>query len=333
MRRRARGQAVVELALGALVFVTIVTFGIYFAEVGFLTLKVQESASSALWDLTGRPLHDYRAMDNTNKRNGAIADVESASNARYKGYKGYGPGGGSGITQAMAKATPVQVTCEADSAIADWSDVDTDAVLGNKKIFTAGGLQASSGVRCAAEGSIEAWNVPKSFLEKGKHGYFKAKNWEAEGGAAGGILKVCALGRAKGGACPASFQMLVDDWGLQGTDESGLCALESGESCNNKGYKNLVRQVYDASFPGLQPAQKLAETIAGAAPIDPGIFWFSYSPTESGWVDPNYPAGEGPSDWHTGTGAGSRHQGYADAYASRFDFWLGMKDKWKPQRQ
>jgi len=40
--RRAAGQATVELALGTLVFVTLLTAGIYLAETSFLALKVHE---------------------------------------------------------------------------------------------------------------------------------------------------------------------------------------------------------------------------------------------------------------------------------------------------
>ena len=47
------GQATVELALGLLVFVTVLLFGIHFAEVGWLSLKVQEAGAWAMWEAAG----------------------------------------------------------------------------------------------------------------------------------------------------------------------------------------------------------------------------------------------------------------------------------------
>ena len=53
-----RGQGTTELALGLLLFVTVLIFGIHFAEIGYLSLKVQESATSALWDTTSAKMHE-----------------------------------------------------------------------------------------------------------------------------------------------------------------------------------------------------------------------------------------------------------------------------------
>src|SRR5262249_1175943 len=52
-----RGQAVVELALGSTVLVTVIAFGIYFAEVTFEGMKVEEAANSALFDTTDYKHH------------------------------------------------------------------------------------------------------------------------------------------------------------------------------------------------------------------------------------------------------------------------------------
>src|SRR5207249_4993558 len=60
-RRRARlvaGQAAAEAAIGMLVFVTVLMFGLHFAEVGYLTVKIQEAANGALWDTTAKKMHD-----------------------------------------------------------------------------------------------------------------------------------------------------------------------------------------------------------------------------------------------------------------------------------
>ena len=127
--------------------------------------------------------------------------------------------------------------------------------------------------------------------------------------------------------------MLVDDWGLQGDAESQPCMLEPTlTQCANAPYKKLVSQVWSASFPGLAATQQFALYAAGAAPINPNVFWFSYSPKETFWVDQNYPPGEGINDWHTGTGAMNRQSDYSVLYGQRKDFWLGKPQGWRPRR-
>ncbi len=67
-----RGQGTVEMALGVLLFVTVFIFGIHFAEVGYLSLKVQEASTSALWDTTSAKMHELP---------GNFADLQNAIGA------------------------------------------------------------------------------------------------------------------------------------------------------------------------------------------------------------------------------------------------------------
>ncbi|NPC81553.1 hypothetical protein HPC49_25425, partial [Pyxidicoccus fallax] len=112
--RAARGQSLVETALGLMVFVTILVFGIYFAEVGALSLKVQEAANFALWDATGRVLHD--PAEGQWGRRGAVADTEQEATTRYRDFDGRERMGDTGmpIQQAIARAQPIQVRCDAE---------------------------------------------------------------------------------------------------------------------------------------------------------------------------------------------------------------------------
>ena len=56
---RDRGQAVLEMSLGALLFVTVLLFGIHYAEVTFTQMKVTEAASSTMWDVTAGKMHHW----------------------------------------------------------------------------------------------------------------------------------------------------------------------------------------------------------------------------------------------------------------------------------
>ncbi|MFY0582594.1 hypothetical protein ACN28S_57375 [Cystobacter fuscus] len=105
MAKRAaarRGQALVETALGTMVFVTILVFGIYFAEVGALTLKVQEAANFALWEATGHVQHDPR--EGEFQRRGAVAQAEAEANRRYRDFDGRSSQGGGAMTVQLAIA-------------------------------------------------------------------------------------------------------------------------------------------------------------------------------------------------------------------------------------
>ena len=72
----ARGQATVELALGLLIFVTVLIFGIHFAEMGFLSLKVTEASASAIWDATAYQTHSK--LPNSNPRAGVARAVAAS---------------------------------------------------------------------------------------------------------------------------------------------------------------------------------------------------------------------------------------------------------------
>ena len=83
---RGRGQSTVEMALGLMVFVTVLVFGMHFAEVGFLSIKVQEASAGALWDTTARRMHtlpkDFAPLQTAMDQAGAQAQQ------RYQDFDG-----------------------------------------------------------------------------------------------------------------------------------------------------------------------------------------------------------------------------------------------------
>lgn len=83
-RRRARGQAVVELVLGLIVFVTILIFAIHFAEVGYLSVKVTEAAHSAIFDATGYKLHKWPR--DTSPASSAASRAGNDAQSRYQDF-------------------------------------------------------------------------------------------------------------------------------------------------------------------------------------------------------------------------------------------------------
>ena len=96
MQARQRGQSAVELALASLIFVTVLIFGIHFSEVGYLSLKVQEAANAALWDVTAMKMHNIFSPEWTDYQNSVSTD-QTNTTTRYQKYDGRASqSGGSG---------------------------------------------------------------------------------------------------------------------------------------------------------------------------------------------------------------------------------------------
>ncbi len=268
--RTAKGQSLVEMVLGLLVFVTVLIFGIHFAEVGFLSLKVQEAANSALWETTGVKMHDTAGPNWGLWQNG-VAPAQARAQAMYTDFDAFA-NTGSTVTQVFTQATNLQVSCRAMNAGADQLDYLAPPPLA-QAAFPAG----DSGSLCSAEAVLEGIRIPRSFLDGEP---FKAQHFNAV------PLKVCATGRAVGGSCPGALALVLDDWGFSGRDEAQQCplAVNGGAACDNQPYYDMARSVYDRSMGSFRykgAASKLASLVAGASPIDEDFFYMSFRGNES----------------------------------------------------
>ncbi|MCP3136555.1 TadE/TadG family type IV pilus assembly protein [Pyxidicoccus xibeiensis] len=217
-RGQARGSALVETALGTTLLVTIIAFGIYFAEVGYLSLKVQEAAISALWNGTHGQMHsipaDYEAADRSMERAADDATV------RYADFNGLSAvAGPPGITQTFTTGRNLSVRCDQRGPGPDW-----DGALLTRVVYRDQGP-----VNCGAEASLDLVNFPTSFLDNdAQGGLYQQPHADARFT----NLRVCSTGRPVGGVCTGSFSMLVDDWGLAGgspISEVLTCQLPLGQ--------------------------------------------------------------------------------------------------------
>jgi hypothetical protein len=221
LARRAltRGGALVETAIGATLMVTVIVFGIHFAEVGYLSLKVQESAISALWNGTHRKMHttafDYTAAD------GSMEDAGEDAQRRYADFNGLSyVNGPPGITQVFTTGQNLDVTCDLGGN-PNWG-----GTLLTQLIYRDQG-----GARCGAQADLSLFRFPTSFLDNDSAGgLYKERHADASLA----NLRVCATGRAVAGQCNGSFAMLVDDWGLAGgnvlTSETRTCQMPFGQA-------------------------------------------------------------------------------------------------------
>lgn len=304
MRPAQRGQAVVETALGILVFVSILVWGIHLAEMGYLAPKVHEAAASAMWDTTAELMH--RHPNDYSPRAQAIQQAGPNAESLYGAFDGRTNGKKSGnISLVFTGAGDLKVNCSQEN-------------IGNT---TQNNLQAypggEGGMGCYASAQFEAIKFPKHFVDQGPEGFFKTANYPPSLNK----LTFCSIGRAEGGNCDKSkIVMMMDDWGLSGaTNESADCLLQS---CQNTPFHDLVQKVYKQAYGGGSAGRAMATAIVGAAPGGPeDKFWMSYDKSP----DPGMAGGDqDPANWITNVVNGSRNPAFQPRpQSARF---LGIKD-------
>lgn len=307
-RASQRGQGTTELALGLLLFVTVLIFGIHFAEVGYLSLKVQEAATSALWDTTSARMHsltsDLQPLTNliSSDKPGQLAT------GRYKDFDGRtSKTGGAKVVQLFTSAEGLTVTCTEADGIAFQPSPSTTEVYKNV-----------SGMSCTARADLSpVQKFTRSFLDKGQGAFFDVPHYAV------GAIPVCGMGRVRGGKCEGGFGILLDDWGLSSNEEGRECKVLDGSGCANEAYYQSAQKVYQAHLPGMGASVKLASTIVGSAPINPATFFMSFRGQESGFQERENGGDSDPNDWKTTPGKGSRSGEYNTSYSRREPCFLG----------
>lgn len=217
IRKAQRGQAVVETVLGMLVFVTLFVFAIFFSETLYASLKVQEASTSAMWDSTAGKMHDWPNLGGlTGGTDPAIDTVRTATqsaNTRYADFDGRTNVNRSSVfTQTFARATNLNVQCNVGSG-PDYPGGFSLAYAAVRAIYADNG-----GLSCRSSASLSAVNFPSSFLDTSPRSTFKVKNYQNT------PIQLCGVGRAINGQC-GRYEMMLDDWGLAGGDESGICVM------------------------------------------------------------------------------------------------------------
>jgi hypothetical protein len=313
--RQARGQAMVELVLGSLVFVTILVFGIHFAEIGYLSLKVTEAANSAMWDTTTYQLHDWPG--DASAASTAASKAAADATQRYGGLDGRSSlGTRTSISQVFTKFDQVQVQCQTGSGMGfgpDW--------------VTSGGLGYSDngGLSCGAQANVTVLRFPNQFEERSGGGFFQKRNYTPPG-----TFVICAIGRASGGACPNPFVSVLDDWGLSGSQCSNNAIIpDLPIPAGNPAYWQMVTNAFGRTGAGMGIAGSnliLSTVTIPPLPFFPGAEnapWLS-SIAEPVWVQPQL--SEGLPVWPTSPGLVPALYGgipYTVSYFQRDSCFLG----------
>lgn len=319
MPAKLRGQATVEMALGVLVFITVLITGIHFAEVGYLSIRVQEAATSPLWDATALRVHtmddgaqparvgDFGAFP-------AIPDrIERDAVRRYEDFDGRRSSRNAGeVRHLFTRLHDPQIFCRRDDRI--FFDLPRGGGPSLKRAVAGGFSQGRpgsgghrggnhsvlgrvyenvGGLSCTAGARLSGYNLPQRFME-GASGFFTERPPRAV------TLRVCASGRAVGGTCPGRYGLLLGDWGFAGVQESGHCPLQPDmpdQPCSeNTAFYNAARYTFDDNEGwGGREASDFALRFTGADPMPDQGFFMSYRGIEDGYVEQDTPPGE-PDD-------------------------------------
>ena len=265
MRRgvRRRGQAIAELVLGLAVFITVLIFGLHFAEVSHLALKTHEAMAAAAWDATSYRV-ERPGVDGVDP--GAWYDVSriaaprvtTTTNARYADWDGrQSTSGSTGPTQVFTRANGLTTTCTRNGNPAYGFLVP--ATAGAPTYGEPGALS------CVSQGSVSALNIPTSFLQDADRGFFSVAHVRRD------TFTLCGLGRPTGGTCRGALNLLLGDHGLtSGNNESEECVVRDedvpGETCANRVFYGLAHNTWDRSMGWTGAPEDFARSVTGSAP-------------------------------------------------------------------
>jgi hypothetical protein len=236
-----RGQAMVEMSLGLLVFITILLFGIHFAEIGMIKLRVQQAAASALWDTSGLRAHrldtgEFYGPDQIRDPQGRTPGDRAT--AFYEDFDRLSAGGSQQLVQVMTRGSQLAVTCTPENV----SPLSPTAAA---QRLREGYPQGVDGMACGAQARVEIWGMPQTFMEGG-NGFFQVPHVSRP------QFQVCAFGRAVGNTCPGVVRLALSDWGLAGSNPAFGRELEECDgdctfgTAGNQAYKKTVERIYEA---------------------------------------------------------------------------------------
>ncbi len=279
-RRGERGQALAELVLGLAVFVTVLIFGLHFAEVAHLGLKTHEAVAAAAWDATSYRVERPGALGADpvawyDASRYAAPRANTLTNERYADWDGRQSTTGSAPTLVFSRANELITTCNRNMNAGNTFRVDATP--------TTPAYGEPGALTCASRGTVSAINIPTSFLQEADQGFFSAPHVRRN------IFPLCGLGRASGGECQGTLSLLLGDHGLtSGEGENLECALLAddlpGRTCANRAFYGLAHQAWDRSMGWTGAPERFADRVTGSSPTQRITgFYLSFRGEESGF--------------------------------------------------
>jgi hypothetical protein len=246
----------VELVLGALIFITVIVFGLYVGEMGYLMAKVHEAGAYAMWDSTAYQTYTYNGgAPGTGNTTMATGQAGSYASTQYQDYNGLTGTAGGAPTLIFTQAQTMNVACAPDPVpvVDPWTGVIPPLT----QDMQMNGVAPDGAVSCTATGTVTpAAALPVSFLENTIGGTFHVKNYIGPA-----LSMVCANGFPASGTCANNkMNILLGDYGLNngnawndthecylagtGGDNGGACSNAAG----NQAFYKMTKQLWDASM-------------------------------------------------------------------------------------
>ncbi len=309
-RRRAagaeRGQATVELALSMLVFITVLAFGIHFAEISYLSMRVQQAAAFAIYDATGQRAHE---RGNNMSRTSTIAGLStSEARKRFRDFEALSGAdhNAAPVTHVFTSIDNMNIQCRNENSMRYTTDVPLLGLLVPNPFDGSRG-----GIQCSAQATINLTPAfPRNFFD-GRWS-FQTANYAGSRTS----YQVCATPRAANGSC-GQFGILTGDFSLQGPQESRSVDLFSN---GNPAYRDLVSEA--VGLVSCPAALALSGTIAFTAAPGACSFQMSYQGVENNYRQNIRSAHTGTTRWLTG-GTNSRRD-----MSNRNRTYLGVDRGW-----
>lgn len=279
--RGRRGQSTLELVLGLAVFVTVLMFGLHFAELSHLSLKAHEALAAAAWDATAYRVErpgvdgvDGWAWYDANRY--AAPRATATTNERYADWDGRrSAAGNTGPSQLYTRAHELTTECIRGTDSRNGFRVSE---TGNAPRYGEPGA-----LSCVTQGGVRTINIPARFLQDANDGLFSDAHLSRS------AFTLCGLGRAApGGTCRGALNILLGDHGLtSGEGEERECALLGsdvpGQRCANRAFYSLAHETWDRSMGWTGAPERWAERVTGSAPSGRVTgFYMSFRGEESG---------------------------------------------------
>jgi hypothetical protein len=294
----------VELVLGGLVFVSLLIGGLYLTEASFLSLKVQEASVSALWNASGRRVHQFNSSQ-LNSPNALYDPLEDTwagplaagprTQARYEDFDGLAVSGPP--RRLFTQASPMVVTCEETRRGAGPDPLSfgvprvTPYTNGPRTVpprvssLLRRWYQDRGGVRCNASARISPFEMPENFMQREQGGFFQEPLHD------GRALRLCGVGPSVGNRCRGGYAVLLGDWSLDGPQGHYLNhdVPRRRPGGYNRSYEAMVERLFETSGrpygAGRQGepdhSSRFAGAVAGERPHDARTFYMTFAGVET----------------------------------------------------
>jgi len=238
MRQHLRDQmggSMTEFAVGTLVLVPVVLYGIWFSDAMHFAVVAEEASIEPAFDSTAHLIHAYEGGSASSRLSGAASSSSSnVSSELSSSFDSFDKNANTYSSSVVAHPSNLQVTCKASGG-------SGQSPGGTPAISNAGAslLPTNTWVTCNSSVEIDTVGVPTQFMQDHAHAdLFPANRRTFKLCGAGPGITGCGSGS---GSNNIGFSIMLDDWGL---DDGAANKLSIGSASGNQGYFAVGNQFF-----------------------------------------------------------------------------------------